>query len=344
MAGPDMYHGIPLEYGLSAAETEQIQEALARFREGALSPAHPAFYDEHWDAALHLPTGLRTFLEQFRRTEPAAALVIHGFPVDDEAVGPTPAHWEDVPVQGAVLDQELFLAMVGTALGDPFTFSTLQLGRVTQNLLPIRGDELRQSGHGSECLLEFHTEDGFHPGRCDYLLLFGMRNNERVPTIVSSVRDVKISDETADLLRSPRFLIRPDDEHVRQLQARHPDHPALARMLRMQSDPEPVAVLSGEHDRPYLRIDYPFMTCAGEDSTAQEALDELMEELERVQLDVVVEQGSLAVVDNYVAVHGRRAFRATHDGTDRWLKRMIVSRDLRKTTPHASPGNARILF
>ncbi|MGW0871171.1 guanitoxin biosynthesis L-enduracididine beta-hydroxylase GntD [Streptomyces sp. NPDC002740] len=339
-----MYHGLPLEYVLSAAETEQIQEALGRLRDSSPAPARSAFYDRHWDAASHLPTGLRTFLEHFRRTEPAAALVIHGFPVDDEAVGPTPAHWADVPADGPPLDQELFLAMVGTALGDPFTFSTLQLGRVVQNLLPIRGDELRQSGHGSECLLEFHTEDGFHPGRCDYLLLFGMRNHERVPTIVSSVRDVKISDETADLLRTPSFLIRPDDEHVRQLQERHPGHPALAGMLRMQSDPEPVPVLSGDRERPYLRIDYPFMTCAGRDRAAEQALDELMEELERVQLDVVVEQGSLAVVDNYVAVHGRRPFRATHDGTDRWLKRMIVSRDLRKTTPHASPGDRRVLF
>ncbi|MEU6221499.1 guanitoxin biosynthesis L-enduracididine beta-hydroxylase GntD [Streptomyces sp. NPDC047022] len=339
-----MYHSLPLEYELSGAETEQIQETVSRFHDSFSRPAQPGFYDRHWDAALHLPVGLRTFLEEFRRTEPAAALVIHGFPVDDAAIGPTPAHWEEVPADGPALDQEFFLAMVGTALGDPFTFSTLQLGRVVQNLLPIRGDELRQSGHGSECLLEFHTEDGFHPGRCDYLLLFGMRNHERVPTIVASVRDVKISDDTADLLRSPRFLIRPDDEHIRQLQARHPGHPALAHMLRIQADPEPVPVLSGEHERPYLRIDYPFMTCSGSDTGAQEALDELMEELERVQLDVVVEQGSLAVVDNYVAVHGRRPFRAAHDGTDRWLKRMIVSRDLRKTTPYASPDAARVLY
>lgn len=339
-----MYHSLPLEYELSAAETEQIQETVSRFHDSPARPAQTDFYDRHWDAALHLPVGLRTFLEEFRRTEPAAALVIHGFPVDDAALGPTPAHWEEVRADGPALDQEFFLAMVGTALGDPFTFSTLQLGRVVQNLLPIRGDELRQSGHGSECLLEFHTEDGFHPGRCDYLLLFGMRNHERVPTIVASVRDVKISDDTADLLRSPRFLIRPDDEHIRQLQARHPGHPALAHMLRIQADPEPVPVLSGEHERPYLRIDYPFMTCSGADAAAQQALDELMEELERVQLDVVVEQGSLAIVDNYVAVHGRRPFRAAHDGTDRWLKRMIVSRDLRKTTPYASPDAARVLY
>ncbi|MEV4443165.1 guanitoxin biosynthesis L-enduracididine beta-hydroxylase GntD [Streptomyces sp. NPDC049577] len=341
-----MSHGFPLEYELSRTETDQIRETLARLRaaDPATPPSRPGFYDRHWDAAAHLPAGLRTFLERFRRTEPAAALVVHGFPVDDAAAGPTPAHWEDVPEHNTGLDQELFLAMCGTALGDPYTFSTLQLGRVIQNLVPIRGDELRQSGHSSACLLEFHTEDGFHPGRCDYLLLFGMRNHERVPTIVASVRDVKVSDETAGILRSPRFLIRPDDEHIRQLQARHPGHPALARMLRMQSSPEPVPVLSGEPGRPYLRIDYPFMSCVGEDGTAQRALDELMAELERVQLDLVVEQGSLAVVDNYVAVHGRRPFKAAHDGTDRWLKRMIVSRDLRKTTPDASPENARVLF
>jgi L-asparagine oxygenase len=39
--------------------------------------------------------------------------------------------------------------------------------------------------------------------------------------------------------------------------------------------------------------------------------------------------GDLLIVDNMLAVHGRSEFKARHDGTDRWLKKAIVTRDLR---------------
>ncbi|MFZ3494408.1 guanitoxin biosynthesis L-enduracididine beta-hydroxylase GntD [Streptomyces sp. 5.8] len=338
------------QYQLSADEVEQIREGVARLAETLADPTAPRGYDDapnrFADAAL--PPRLRQFLETFRRTESSAGLLIHGFPVDDDAVGPTPDHWEEVVAPGTTLEQEIFLAMCATALGDPFTFSTLQLGRMIQNILPIRGDEQRQSGHGSETLLEFHTEDGFHPGRCDYLMLFGIRNHDQVPTIMASVRDVKLGDEEIDALMRPDFKIVPDDEHVRQLQLRFPDHPALARVEAMQSNPVAVPVLFGDRNRPYLRIDLPFMRVVEGRPGAERALHALMAELERVQHSVVVEQGSLLVVDNYLAVHGRKPFEVRYDGTDRWLKRMIVSRDLRKAAQAGAtgglPGSGRVVF
>ena len=48
------------------------------------------------------------------------------------------------------------------------------------------------------------------------------------------------------------------------------------------------------------------------------------------RLDLVVavfglhSAGEVLVLDNYRAVHGRRAFRPRFDGTDRWLKRISV--------------------
>jgi Fe(II)/alpha-ketoglutarate-dependent arginine beta-hydroxylase len=337
------------QYELSTAEVEQIRDGAARLARTLRDPTAPADYDDehHRFADAELPPRLRRFLETFRRTEAASGLLVRGFPVDDDAVGPTPDHWEHAVGPGPTLEQEVMLAMCATALGEPFTFSTLQLGRMIQNILPIRGDELRQSGHGSETLLEFHTEDGFHPGRCDYLLLFGIRNDDRVPTIMASVRDVKLSDRDIDALTRPDFHIAPDDEHIRQLRSRHPDHPALARVEEMQRNPVAVPVLFGDRARPYLRIDLPFMHCAAGRPGAERALHALMAELQRVQHSVVVEQGSLLVVDNYLAVHGRKPFQVRYDGRDRWLKRMIVSRDLRKAAQAgagAMSGSGRVLF
>ncbi|MEN3586572.1 guanitoxin biosynthesis L-enduracididine beta-hydroxylase GntD [Streptomyces sp. ZYX-F-203] len=341
-----MIHETVAQYKLSEAEVDGIREEAARLAASTFpDPADPAAYDLNRFADAGLPPGLKAFLEEFRRTEPAAGLLIHGFPVDDRAVGPTPDHWDRAAEPAATKEQELFLAMCATALGDPFTWSTLQLGRMIQNILPIRGDEERQSGHSSTNLLEFHTEDGFHPGRCDYLLLFGVRNHDQAPTILASVRDVKLSAEDLDVLMSPVFHILPDDEHIRQLAMRYPDHPALTRVTDMRDRPDAVPVLFGNPERPYLRVDLPFMRCAADRPDAERALRALMAELERVQLSVVVEPGSLLIVDNYLAVHGRKPFPARYDGSDRWLKRMVVSRDLRKAAPVSEmSGGGRVLF
>ena len=132
--------------------------------------------------------------------------------------------------------------------------------------------------------------------------------------------------------------------HIRQLRSRYPDHPAVSRMEGMRDSPEAVPVLFGDRERPYLRIDLPFMRFADDGPEVKRALNRLMTELERVQHSVVVEQGSLLVIDNYLAVHGRRPFPVRYDGSDRWLKRMLVSRDLRKATPVSQLVDSRVLF
>jgi Fe(II)/alpha-ketoglutarate-dependent arginine beta-hydroxylase len=331
-----------LEYELGPAETAQLRAALpASWPSGR--PTEPGFYDRHWDLPAQLPGGLRRFLEEFRRCQPAAACLVRGFPVDPATVGPTPAHWQQAVDSRSTQELELYLAMCGMALGEPFTWVTLQAGMMIQNILPIAGDEQRQSGHGSEAFLELHTEDGFHPGRCDYLLLLAIRNPDQVPTYVASVREVALPSRDRAVLAQPRFLILPDDEHVRQLREHDPDHPALARILAMQQRPEPVPVLFGDPARPYLRVDRPFMRCVGDDPMAERALEALMAELTRVSRPVALAPGTLLVVDNYLAGHGRKAFRCRYDGTDRWLKRMIVSRDLRRTALAATPHRPRVL-
>ena len=321
------------EYRLSGNEAAEIRALTQELAELGADPAAAEFYDGHWPAAGRLPDGLRRFIERFRRCEPAAAALVHGLPTDDAAIGPTPAHWESAVAQagrGGPTEQGIQLALCGLLLGEPFAWATLQAGRIVQDILPIRGDEERQNGYSSENLLEFHTEDGFHPDRCDYLLLLGLRNRDRVPTIISAASDLDLSERDREILGGARFQIVPDTEHLRQLEARDPTHPALAKMRRMRDDPEPTAALFGDRADPYLRIDRPFMWPADEDAEASRALERLGGELERVQRDVVVEPGTLLVVDNYRAAHGRRPFRARYDGTDRWMKKLTVSRDLRR--------------
>ncbi|MEG3629928.1 guanitoxin biosynthesis L-enduracididine beta-hydroxylase GntD [Streptomyces poriticola] len=334
---------IPAEYVLDSDEIAELRTAATKLAEVYGSPSLPEFYDRALAAEELLPAGLRTFLLSYRRSERHAACLVHGFPVDEAGLGPTPGHWREAIHGRTARDQEVWLALCGLVLGDPFGWVTLQEGRIIQNILPIRGDEDRQSGHGSETLLEFHTEDGFHPNRCDYLMLMGLRNPDAVPTIVASVRDVRLADADRAVLAEDRFRIRPDTEHIRQLEASAPDHPALPRLRVMAERPVPTAVLSGDRLSPYLRIDRPFMDALPGDTEAEAALDRLMAELHRVQQDVPVGPGSLLIVDNYRAVHGRRPFTARYDGTDRWLKKLTVSRNLRRNFSGYALDHPRVI-
>ncbi|MET9440572.1 guanitoxin biosynthesis L-enduracididine beta-hydroxylase GntD [Streptomyces sp. NPDC006610] len=333
----------PVEYRLDADEVAELRSAAEKLGEVHGAPSLPEFYDRALAAEELLPAGLRTFLLTYRRSERNAACLVHGFPVDDAELGPTPGHWREAIHGDSARPQELWLALCGMALGDPFGWVTLQEGRIIQNILPIRGDEDRQSGYGSDALLEFHTEDGFHPNRCDYLLLFGLRNPDAVPTIVASVRDTRLDDHDRAVLAEERFHIRPDTEHIRQLETYHPDHPALPRLREMAANPVPTAVLSGDRTSPYLRIDRPFMDALPGDTEAEAALDRLMAELQRVQQDIAVGPGSMLIVDNYRAVHGRRPFTARYDGSDRWLKKLTVSRNLRRNFSGYALGSPRVI-
>jgi hypothetical protein len=42
-------------------------------------------------------------------------------------------------------------------------------------------------------------------------------------------------------------------------------------------------------------------------------------------------------------VHGRRAFKARYDGSDRWFKRMNITRDLRKSRADRIEAVSRII-
>lgn len=332
------------EYELRPQEKDELLALAKSLRDAEESPGAPEFYGNHWTALERLPPGLRRVLEGVRRSGRNHACLVHGFPMNELEIGPTPLHWDAPESDERARDAEIYLGVCAMAMGEPFTWATLQSGRIIQNILPIAGDEDRQNGYGSDALLEFHTEDGFHPGRCDYLMLLGLRNPDRVPTTVASVWDIELTAGERRILSGRRFHIFPDDEHIRQLEARSPDHPALHEARRMRDHPEPVAVLFGASARPYMRLDRPFMSVVGADRDAERALDWLMEELLRVQRDVVVEQGSLLVVDNYAAAHGRRSFTSRYDGTDRWLKKITVRLSLRQEGVSMPLSGNRVLI
>jgi len=129
-----------------------------------------------------LPEGLLDFLYEFQLTEPAGGILVRGFPVDDAELGPTPTHWRNAIGRTSTIMHERYLLLLASALGELFAFQALQDGRLIQDLLPMPGQEDEKSGNSSRSLLDLHSEDAFHPNRCDYLGLLCLRNVDLIPT------------------------------------------------------------------------------------------------------------------------------------------------------------------
>ena len=302
--------------------------------------------------AQELPRGLRRFLNSLRLDEPAAACVIAGYPVDDERIGPTPAHWLERPWRGQTLELEVFFLLCACLLGDPIAWSTQQDGRIMHDVLPIRTHEWEQLGSGSRETLTWHTEEAFHPVRADYIGLMCLRNPDKVETTYATMDEVALSPEIAGILREPVFPIRPDRSHLPANRGAGGNGGKRAELTErcyawiaaMDADPAPVAVLHGADDRPYLRADPFFMDMVQADARAAGALAELCRQVDTSLKGYALAPGEVLFLDNYRAVHGRRAFQARFDGTDRWLKRLNVARDLRKSRDRRESAGSRVIY
>lgn len=276
--------------------------------------------------AWQLPERLTSFVSSFPSREGTGIIVVGGIPVDDHRIGPTPKYWRDSTPATVARREEILLFLLASLLGTPFSWSTLQDGRMINDICPAPGEEQAQSGSGS-VNLEWHTEDGFHPYRCDYFGLMCLRNRQGVATTYADIRGVRLEPEVAAVLAEQRFIIRPDAEHLRNL----PGGDGMAAQLRLWREPSPVSVLFGDPSQPYLRIDPHFMGVVPGDTVAAEALQKLVHAIDECLGDLVLTPGDIAFLDNYRVVHGRRAFTPSYRGDDRWLKKILVTRDIRKS-------------
>lgn len=325
---------------LTSEESDAIHRLLADVTGRYRSAEDPEFLARAPLVAHELPRRLRRVLLEFRRTERPNVCILSDWPVDGDAIGPTPPHWKERRDPAPTLAEEMLLVLFGSLLGDPIGWSTQQQGHIVHDILPIQGHEHEQLGSGSEELLTWHVEDAFHPYRGDYLGMMCLRNADGVPTTMASIDDVELPDEEKRILFEPRFVIRPDESHLLKNRGNDRVDPLLRhayeRIESMSRRPQKIQILYGSPDSPYVRLDPYFMDPLEDDPKAQEVLDRLIERIDGRLADVVLEPGDFCFIDNCKVVHGRKPFRARFDGTDRWIKRINVTRDLRKSR------NARI--
>jgi Fe(II)/alpha-ketoglutarate-dependent arginine beta-hydroxylase len=330
---------------LTSLEVDQIKTLLVEIDE-----KYPCFEDNTFlqNAFLYsheLPRRVKAFVHRFRIHEPEHGLcIIGGFPIDQKRIGHTPQHWQ-FNEDALTTRQERALMLIFSALvGDAFGWQTQQQGRLIHDVLPIKGDAYEQIGTGSEQTIWWHTEDAFHPYSADYLMLMCLRNHDEVSTTVSWPDMTGLTSSQVRVLFEPRFVVYPDNSHKSKNAGL--SHPELANSDVTYDIDEALnkqAVLSGDPVRPYLRLDPYFMASLDEDSEAFDALEALKATIDRNVNDVTLQAGDIAIIDNQTVVHGRNAFKARFDGTDRWLKRLNITRDIRKSRSNRTTVNGRVI-
>lgn len=302
--------------------------------------------------AQELPRRLRSALNSYHRAESAGMFVLSGLVVADDELGATPPHWRDLATRSSTFRHDAAFFLVSCLLGEPIGWATQQDGRVMHDIFPIQRHQHDQIGWGSGQLLSWHTEDAFHPLRTDYLGLMCLRNPDGVETTAADIADVALGEEVRKFLHENRFHILPDDSHRAQNQAMAPgENPKIAELRQRSqqrveaalSTPEPVAVLFGSQDSPYLRIDPHYMQGI-HDEPEQQALDAIGTAIDAAMGGVVLEPGDICFIDNYRMVHGRKPFQARYDGTDRWLRRLNVTRDSRKSREYRLSAESPVIY
>ncbi|GAA2606689.1 MULTISPECIES: guanitoxin biosynthesis L-enduracididine beta-hydroxylase GntD [Streptomyces] len=329
------------EIRLSEQETAAV-EALVAELDGHYADLEGA--DFLGDLPVHahrLPTSLRKGLVRFRLEEAQPICLVRGRKIDDAAVGATPPHWDDDGARARTRREDIYLQLCSHLLGETVAWATEQNGRLIHQVLPVAGNEGGQLGTSTD-QLHWHTETAFHPERMDYVALLCVRNHDAVPTTYAAVDELYLDPETREHLFRPAYaflpdesnrgLGRPQDDAAERAGARaEVSARSRARVRRMFERPDRVPALFGDSDSPYLRVHPHYVAGFGDDTDAEKAFGRLRNAVNNTLRETVLEPGDLLFIDNFKAVHGRREIPGRMDGTDRWLKRAFVVRDLRKS-------------
>lgn len=331
-------------FTVSEDEAVCIADLTRRLADKYSGPEDEALLRELPLLAAELPIGPRRYLRSFALDDELGYCVVRGHRIDESRIGATPDHWRGRPDPHPEFAEEILLLLYGTLLGEPFAWKTQQDGRLVHDVFPIQGYETEQMGIGSTELLTLHTEDAFHPFRADFLLLGCLRNPKRVGTILTEIDVDRLDPAYAAVLREDRFLIRPDDSHLAENNLATEEYRReFDEVANMKKDDKRVAVLWGDPSSPYIRLDPYFMEIPQGDLLARKAFEATEKLLEEGCQDVILEAGDILFINNHRTAHGRRPFNASYDGTDRWLKRVSVTTDFRKSREQRGSATARLI-
>jgi len=224
-------------------------------------------------------------------------------------IPPTPASGRDQ----ALPEVEKVMREYAAHYGKPFGYLQEQVDTVFQQIVPLKSLESVQISASSITELDLHTETAFHPYPPDYVFLLCLRGDPTAFTTYANLEAVlkKIGETTQKVLRQPWYTTRVDASFI----------------LNGQEDKSiEMPILYGEKQE--TRIVYDRFLMKGTSIAARRALDELNNAIKSSTKKIALKTGELMIIDNRKTVHGRLPFTPKYDGTDRWLMRTLVRKQL----------------
>lgn len=220
----------------------------------------------------------------------------------------TPASLELIPSELQNLGLiDTSLLRFARSWGRPYGFEQEQSGAIIQNLFPIKTNENEQISSSSKATLEMHTETAFHPWRPQFIVLLCLRGDDRAGTTYAVLDEIVqyLDAPVIETLHKPLFTTTLDKSFQNPNQ---PDAVITTPILFNNGT-------SMTYDRVLMR------PTTGE---AEVALQKLSQAIEMVKKVFTLSAGEVAIIENWKVVHGRTPFVPKYDGTDRWLKRVMV--------------------
>lgn len=265
---------------------------------------------------------LITFLDSMKsHTGPKVAII--DFPkatVDD--LRPTPTN-HLVAGEKNLFPQDVYRGLIlGMTEWYGYGYTTQQNAVIHNNIVQVK--ELASvPGHSASAPHELglHVEDASYnlgEGRDispDFLTLHYLRNPHNVPTLVSLPQWDQLSSNTRDLLSEKWFFNR-----TNPAQGGEGNNPEST-----------VSVIYGPSEDPWIRLNTAKLDLEQYEPSQQAALIEMRNHLEKQRLEILAESGQILIIDNRRVLHGRPAFKPSHqpyyNGTDRWQRRLVISND-----------------
>ncbi|WP_316632390.1 taurine catabolism dioxygenase TauD [uncultured Flavobacterium sp.] len=255
----------------------------------------------HLHAFQLLPERISRILSHFGTDFSAnqyGAIVFQGLlEVNQEDLGPTPPNWQGADY--AKLNKYGFICSLlhGAVPSKPVQYYAQRKGGgLLHAVIPDEKMAATQTGSGSKTDLYVHTEDAFLSNQADFLSFLYLRNEERVPSTLYSIRSHGKINLTMEKLFDPIYQCPKDANYDED-----------------QTIPGPTAsVLYGNRQLPFIRFDAAeqiFNENAGQTPEALYNLTEFWNEAkELINSEYVPNSGDVIFVNNHLCAHGRSAF------------------------------------
>lgn len=257
--------------------------------------------------------------------ENISTICIRGFPINQNAIGKTPLKIPTNDEKIYATKEEVLHFMLSSLIGEIFTWSSIQNGNIINEIIPIKEDENKPISSGANYPLDFHTEDAFHPFAGEYLSLLCMRNPTQTPISLVYTSDLSLTEEIKSVLFQNRFKIGINYAHqLPQIDFLSP-------------------ILFGRFEDPYIRLNMNNIGVSDGDLEAEMALKSLYQEMKFKQTKFILRSGDFIFIDNFKTIHAREEFHAKYDGADRWLKRLYITNDLRRSRYLRTNAHSRII-